>query len=143
MTESTKDIESWICFHFLLNKLGAYAINSQSLTFETDYIQKVQFYAVCWHKQRPDNQTKIKCQSLSESYEQHNFFGTKFRGGQHFSFTLEGFLNKREYSGADCVDLLLSPPLPQPPKLINPAAQSKLFNRAPTKWQKNDYDKHI
>ena len=49
----------------------------------------------------------IKCQSNSESYDQHNFFGTKVRGGQNFLFTLGGFFNKRDYSGADWLDLLL------------------------------------
>jgi len=42
----------------------------------------------------------IKCQSNSESYDQHGFFGTKFRGGQNF-------FNKIEYSGADWLVPLL------------------------------------
>ena len=50
----------------------------------------------------------IKCHSNSESYDQHGFFGTKFRGGQNFLFTLSGFFNKREYSEANCPDLLIS-----------------------------------
>ena len=33
-------------------------------------------------------------------------FGTKFRGGQKFVFIAGGFFNKREYSGADWLDLL-------------------------------------
>ena len=33
--------------------------------------------------------------------------GTKFRGGQNFLFTVGGFFNKREYSGADRLDLLI------------------------------------
>jgi len=43
----------------------------------------------------------IKCQSNSESYDQHGFFGTKLRGGQKFLLMVGGFFNKREYSGAD------------------------------------------
>ena len=43
----------------------------------------------------------IKCQSNSESYDQHVFFGTKIRGGQNFLLTVGGFYNEREYSGAD------------------------------------------
>ena len=43
----------------------------------------------------------IKCQSNSESYDQHGFFGTKIRGGQRFLLTAGGFYNEREYSGAD------------------------------------------
>ena len=43
----------------------------------------------------------IKCPSNSESYDWHGFFGTKFRGGQNFLLTVEGFFNKSEYSGAE------------------------------------------
>ena len=43
----------------------------------------------------------IKCQNYSESYDQHSFFGTKFRGGLNFSFTTGGFSNERECSVAD------------------------------------------
>ena len=57
MNESTKDTEIWICFPLLVNKSGAYAVNSQSWTFETDYTQILHFYAVSEHKQSPDNQT--------------------------------------------------------------------------------------
>ena len=31
------------------------AVNSQSLTFESNYTKKFNFYVVCWHKQPPDN----------------------------------------------------------------------------------------
>ena len=54
----------------------------------------------------------IKCHSNSESYDRHGFFGTKFRGGQNFLFTVGGFFNKREYSEADCPDLLISECIP-------------------------------
>ena len=50
----------------------------------------------------------IKCHSNYESYDLHGFFGTKVRGGHNFIFTVVGFLNEREYSKADCPDLLLS-----------------------------------
>ena len=50
----------------------------------------------------------IKCQGNSESYDQHGFFGTKFRGGQNFLIAVGGFYNKREYSGADWPVLLVS-----------------------------------
>ena len=43
----------------------------------------------------------IKCQSNSESYDRHIFFGTKFRGGQNLLITVGGFFNAREYSEAD------------------------------------------
>ena len=49
----------------------------------------------------------IKFHSYSESYDQHGFFGTNFRGGQNFLFTLGGFFNEREYSEANCPDLLI------------------------------------
>ena len=49
----------------------------------------------------------IKCQGNSESYDQHNFFGTKFRGGQKILITVGGFYNEREYSGADWPVLLV------------------------------------
>ena len=49
----------------------------------------------------------IKCQSKSESYDQHGFFGTKFKGGQTFFFTVGGFFNKIEYSWADRLDPLM------------------------------------
>ena len=44
-------------FLFLANKSGAWAGNSQSWTFETNYIQKLHFYAFSGHKQLPDDQT--------------------------------------------------------------------------------------
>ena len=43
----------------------------------------------------------IKCQSNSESYDRHGFFGTKIRGGQNFLLTAGVFFNEREYSRAD------------------------------------------
>ena len=44
----------------------------------------------------------IKCQSNSESYDQHVFFwGPSLGGGQNFLLTVGGFYNEREYSGAD------------------------------------------
>ena len=49
----------------------------------------------------------IKGLSNSESYDPHGFFGTKFRGGQNFLMMVGGFYNKREYSGADWLVLLL------------------------------------
>ena len=50
----------------------------------------------------------IKCQSNSESYDQHGFFGTKLRGGQKFLLMVGGFFNEREYSGADWLVPFLS-----------------------------------
>ena len=49
----------------------------------------------------------IKCQSNSESYDRHIFFGTKFRGGQNFLFKVGGFSNKRECSVADRLEPLI------------------------------------
>ena len=43
----------------------------------------------------------IKCQSNFESYDRHDFLGTKFRGGQNFVLMVRGFFNEREYSAAD------------------------------------------
>ena len=43
----------------------------------------------------------IKCQSNSESYDRHGFFGNKLRGVKNFLLTVESFFNKREYSEAD------------------------------------------
>ena len=51
----------------------------------------------------------IKCQSNSESYDQHGFFGTKFRGGPNFVLTVGGFFNNRKYYGADWLGPLLGP----------------------------------
>ena len=68
MTDSTKDTQILICFLLLVNKSGAYEVNSQSWTFETNYTQKLHFYDASGHKQPPDNQTynlDIKCQSNS------------------------------------------------------------------------------
>ena len=45
--------------------------------------------------------------SNSESYDQHRFYGAMFRGGHTNLFAVGGFFNKREYAGADCLDLLL------------------------------------
>ena len=61
----------------------------------------------------------IKCQSNSESYNRHNFCGTKIRGGQNLLLMVEGFFNEREYSGADWLVPFLRPILaranPSPP----------------------------
>ena len=53
----------------------AKAVNSQSWTFETNYTQKLHFYAVCGHKQPPDDQTIKLCPSNSESYDRRRFLG--------------------------------------------------------------------
>ena len=49
----------------------------------------------------------IKCQSNSESYDRHGFFGTKLRGGQNFLLRVGSFFNRRDYSKADWVVPLL------------------------------------
>ena len=49
----------------------------------------------------------IKCKSNSESYDWHSFFRTMLRGGQNLVLTVGGFINEREYSGADWLGLLL------------------------------------
>ena len=41
----------------------------------------------------------IKCQSNSESYDQHIFFGTKFRGGQNFYLIWEVFPTRESTLG--------------------------------------------
>ena len=41
----------------------------------------------------------IKCQGNSESYDQHGFFGTKFRGGQNFLITVGGFTTRESTLG--------------------------------------------
>ena len=58
------------------------------------------------HKQQPYN-FDVKFQGNSESYDQHGFFGTKFRGNQNFLITMGGFYNERENSGADWPVLIL------------------------------------
>ena len=111
ITNKQSDTQSWICFQFLVNHSGACAVSSQSSTCETDYTQKLHFYAVSWHKQPPDNQPiqfDLNCQCNLESYDRHHFFGTKFRRGfEFFLSTVGGFFNKRENSGADWLDLLI------------------------------------
>ena len=52
----------------------------------------------------------IKCHSNYESYDQHSFCGTKFRGGQNFLLTLGGFPKERECSGAYWLDPLICMP---------------------------------
>ena len=74
-------------FTDFLNKLSAYAVNSQSLIFESNYTHKNTFMPFV--DTNSNLKTKpysfdIKSQSISESYDQHIFFGTKFRGGQNF-----------------------------------------------------------
>ena len=49
----------------------------------------------------------IKCQCNWECYDQHGLFDTKFMGGQSYLFTVGGFFNRREYYGADSLDLLV------------------------------------
>ena len=49
----------------------------------------------------------IKCPSNYESYDQHGFFGTKFREGQTFYYRGEFFFKERDYSGADWLVPLL------------------------------------
>ena len=49
----------------------------------------------------------IKCQSNSESYDQHVFLGPSLGGGQTFLLTVGCFFNKRKYSEADWLVPLL------------------------------------
>ena len=49
----------------------------------------------------------IECHSISEGYDQDGFCGTNFKGGHNFLFTVGGFSNKRKYSGAEWLDLLI------------------------------------
>ena len=49
----------------------------------------------------------IKCHSNSESCDRHSFLGPSLGVGQKFLITVGGFYNKREYSGADWLVLLI------------------------------------
>ena len=49
-----------------------------------------------------------KCSCNLESYDQHGYFGTKFRGSKFLIYCGRFFLNKREYSWAGWLDLLIS-----------------------------------
>ena len=80
-------------FPVFLNKLRAYTVNSLSLTVELTTPKKctfIQFFENSYLTTKPNN-FDTNCQSNSESYDQHSFFWTKFRGSQNFLFTLEGF----------------------------------------------------
>ena len=51
----------------------------------------------------------IKCPINSESYDQHIFWGGQVEGwSEFFLFTVGGFYNEREYSGAAWLDLLVT-----------------------------------
>ena len=86
-------------------------ISKQSkLIFWNKLHPKLHFYAVCWHKQLPDDQTVQFWHQVSQQFWKlwlTRFFGTKLRGGQNFLFTMGGFSNEREYSGANWLDLLV------------------------------------
>ena len=71
-------------------------------------VQPVQFVDTKSHLTTKLHNFYIKCHSNSESYDQHGFVGSKFRGGQNFLFTMGGFPNERECSGADWLDSLLT-----------------------------------
>ena len=55
MTDLAKNKQSWIWIKFWVNKWRAWAVISQSWTFENN--RSLHFYSVCWHKQPPHDQT--------------------------------------------------------------------------------------
>ena len=80
-----------------MNKSGAQAVNSQSLTFETNYTQKLHFYAVSGHKPPPDDQTIQFWHQVSKQFWKlwsHGFLGTKFRGGLEFCINGRRFFQR-------------------------------------------------
>ena len=110
MTESTKDTQIWICFGLFVNRSGAYAINSQSWTFETDYTKKLHLcrfwtQTATWRPNHTILTSNVK--AILKAMIDTIFLGPSVGGGQIFLITLEGFYNKREYSGADWLVLLL------------------------------------
>ena len=58
------------------------------------------------HLTTKPNNLDIKCQCSLESYDQYDFVGTKVYEGQIF-FMVGGFFNKRKYSGAVWLNLLV------------------------------------
>ena len=80
------------------------AVSIQSWTSETNYSQKLHFKAGSWHKQPPDDQTiqlwvKVSIQ-FGKLWPTRLCLASSLGG-------VESFFNKREYSGADWLDLLL------------------------------------
>ena len=87
------------CFPLLGNKSGAGPVNSQSWTFETNYTQKLHFYAISRHKQPPDNQTiKFWHQVSKKFYDMITtvFLGPSWGGGSEFFINGGSFFFQRE-----------------------------------------------
>ena len=59
------------------------------------------------HLTAKTNNFDIKCQSNSESYDRHGFWDRVYGGVSIFYLLWEVFFNKREYSVADWLELLL------------------------------------
>ena len=76
MTESAKDKQSWVYIQCLVKKSRASAVISQSWTFKTNHTQNLHFYAVCWHKQPPDDQTIQFWHQVSKQFG--NLWATQF-----------------------------------------------------------------
>ena len=106
----TVDTQSWLYFMFLMNKSRAYAVRSQSWSFETDYTQSCIFMP-CFDtnshlKAKPSNFTSI-VNAIWKAMTKNIFLAPSLGGGQGYLFTVGGFFNKREYFGADWIDLLI------------------------------------
>ena len=78
MTEFVKDTRNKIYFHFLLKKSRGQSVNSQNWTSETNYTQTLHFMPFVdtnSHLTTKLYNFDIKCESNSESNDQHIFFG--------------------------------------------------------------------
>ena len=100
-------------FSFFAENLGVYAISSQSYFVNTNITKNdifMQFLDTNSHLKTKPYNFDIRCQCNSKSYPQYFFCCcTKFRKGISFFLMAAGFfLNKREYFGADWLDLLIS-----------------------------------
>ena len=92
-------------------QIKSLSIYQSKLNFWNRLDPKIAFLYHCWHKQPPDDQTIQFWHQVSKQFWkiwQTRFFWRKFKGGQNFLFTVRGFYNEREYSGADWLNLLLS-----------------------------------
>ena len=108
--------DRWHKWHTNLNMFWVFHDKIKSLSSKQPKLnfwnrihqKKLHFYAICWHKQPPNDQTTQFWHQVSKEFWETwptRFFGTKFSGGHNFSFTMGASPN--EYSEADWMDPLL------------------------------------
>ena len=97
------NVSSVLCTNQELNQYYNWSNGSnQSCTFETDYTLKYHLYAICWHKQSPDNQTIQFWHQVSGQFrkpDQQVLFGRSLRVVRIIYFRWEVFPSRESTLG--------------------------------------------